>query len=178
MNNFKQLIPGNPGTSFVVCLLYVLHKKYGHIIKKEDQLSLFTTGITKSEQTFFSGVINEIAHYFSCNIVILSDTKHILNLARTEIDSRCIRLEHNALNEKSFDKYLEKYSYIVFSVDMILYRNYHDYYYVCISKKRSLYEVFEPKSAIIELVSKKKVKELISSIPIRLEDSLICFAVE
>lgn len=178
MNFLKQTIPGNPGSCFVVCLLYVLNKKYGHEIKKEHQSDFFVKGIVKSEKTFFSGILNEIAHHFDCKIVIFSNATNILNGAREEIDEKRIKLKHSLLNETIFDRYLERYSYIVFSVDMILYRNYHDYYYVCISKKGNEYEVFEPKSAIIELVSKKKVKELISSIPIRLKDSLICFAVE
>ena len=64
LNNtdFKQLIPGNPGTSFVVALMYGLNKKYDIKLSNDDQLKLFTDGIVSSRKVFFSGVLEEIAN--------------------------------------------------------------------------------------------------------------------
>lgn len=173
--SFKQLIPGNPGTSFVVALLYALKKKYQLDIENEEQLSLFTSGIVHSRKVFFSGVISEIANRYGKEITFLSNSDFILRLARPEVDKKMIRMEKNILTSQDIDALIIKYEYIVFSVDMYAFKGYHDYHFVCISKKEDIYEVFEPKSGKVYEKNADQIASLLSSVTIGLKDILMCF---
>src|SRR5262245_54823716 len=62
--HFRQLIVGNPGTSYITCLLFALHHKYSVPIKNSDQSTLFCNGMTRGRKTFFSGVLEEIARRY------------------------------------------------------------------------------------------------------------------
>jgi hypothetical protein len=169
-----QLIPGNPGTSFVTCLLFVLQQKYGEKIKNEDQLSLFANGIVYSRKVFFSGIINHLSLQFKRNITFLSNSMYILRLAKSETNKNN-QLLFNTLDKKSIETLLNRYTYIVFSVDMFVFRNYHDYHFVSITKKNNIYEIFEPKSGKVIKMNTNELEELIASVPLGLKDILMCF---
>jgi hypothetical protein len=176
-NKLTQLIPGNPGTSFVVALLYAIQQKYGENVLNDDQLILFTRGIIKSRNVFFSGVINEIALRFNKQIVFLTNSVFVLKLAKPEINKKVVDVVFSKLDKKAFDKLLNIYGYVVFSVDMFEFRKYHDYHFICISRKHDYYEVFEPKSGLVFKKSEKEIEALINSVTIGLKDILMCFVV-
>ena len=173
----KQLIPGNPGTSFVVALLYALKQKYKVEIKNNDQLTLFSKGIVNSRNVFFSGVINEIAAHFNKKITFLSNSAFILKLARPELNKVEIKAEQSILDKAVLDKLIETNGYVVFSVDIYQFKGYHDYHFVCISKESGVYKIFEPKSGDVFEKDKSEIVELISSITLGLKDILMCFVV-
>jgi len=176
-NQLTQLIPGNPGTSFVVALLYVMRQKYGENVSNDDQFTLFTRGIITSRKVFFSGVINEIATHFNKQIIFLSNSAFILKLAKSEINKKFISTAPSKLNKAEFDRLLSAYGYLVFSVDIFEFRKYHDYHFVCISRKHNHYEVFEPKSGLVIEKNEKEIEVLINSIVFGLKDILMAFAI-
>lgn len=113
-SKFRQLIPGNPGTSFVVALLYTIEKKYNQYCSNEDQLFLFTKGIVNSRKVFFSGTINEIALYFKKNVIFFSNSKFILNLAKSEINSKIVSIAFSKLDKEALEQLLKAYKFVVF----------------------------------------------------------------
>lgn len=172
-----QLIPGNPGTSFVVALLYAAHQKYGHQSNNEDQLTLFAQGIIASRNVFFSGICNEIAQATNKKLTILSNSKRLLHLASPEVDPTHITLKHNALDITSVERLLDTYRYVVLSVDLFAFRKYHDYHFVCINRHSNLYEIFEPKQGAVTYKDQKDVEQLIRSASEGLGDISVCFVV-
>ncbi|RJQ24428.1 hypothetical protein C4577_08010 [Candidatus Parcubacteria bacterium] len=176
--NFKQLIPGNPGTSFIVALLYALQQKYKEKITNEDQLSIFSEGIVKSRNVFFSGIINEIAKNYNHKITILSNNTYLLNLADEEINKNQVDIKFSRLQWDESIKLIREYKYLIFSVDIYYFRKYHDYHYVCISKQYNNFQIFEPKSGNVEIINKYQAQKLIQSLTSGLKDVLICFAIQ
>lgn len=176
-SKLTQLIPGNPGTSFVVSLLYVLQQKYGANISNDDQLNFFARGITKSRKVFFSGTINEIASYFNKKITFLTNSAFVLNLARPEINKEDVDAVFSKLDKDALDNLLSIYEYIVFSVDIFEFKKYHDYHFVSIFRNQDQYKVFEPKSGLVFEMNKEEIEVLINSITAGLKDILMCFVI-
>lgn len=174
-NKLKQLIPGNPGTSFVVALLYLVRQKYHIRIENEDQLLIFVRGIVKSRKVFFSGVINEIAHKYKLKSDIFSNSQFIIKQAQDEIDDKYVSLSVNKLDVTSVKELLSKYEYVVLSVDIFQFLSYHDYHFVCLSKESNSYKIFEPKSGQIQIMDVDRTTELILSVRTGLNDILLCF---
>jgi hypothetical protein len=173
--NLKQLIPGNPGTSFVVSLMYAARCKYGIKTNNKDQLSLFTKGIVNSRNVFFSGVLNRIASGFDHKIFAFTNRKLLINLARNELNKELVEIKLNRLGKDEVKKLISKYFLIVFSVDMNYFRPYHDYHFVCIGKKDNKYEVFEPISSKTVLLDENEFQKLIISVSQGLRDVTIAF---
>jgi hypothetical protein len=170
----QQLIPGNPGTSFVTCLLFVLRQKYNKKVNNQDQLSLFTEGIVHSRKVFFSGVITQISILFKKKITFFSNSTYILRLAKSEINNSNPVL-FNSLDNIRIAELLDTYTYIVLSVDMFVFRKYHDYHFVSITKRNDFYEIFEPKSGKIIQMTTEELEQLTTSVTIGLKDILMCF---
>lgn len=177
INKLKQLIPGNPGTSFVVALLYAIQHKYNENVQNEDQLSLFAKGIVNSRNVFFSGIINEISLHFNKEIIFLSNSSFILKLAKPELNTSLTKTKFSKLDKSTIDNLIEDYGYIVFSVDIYQFKQYHDYHFVCMTKENGLYKVYEPKTGKEFEFDEVKIIELINSITTGLKDILMCFVV-
>lgn len=176
MSNFKQLIPGNPGTSFVVALLYIINNKYKTEIYNKDQLSIFTKGIVKSKKVFWSGILNTIASNFNLNISVYSNSNDIIESAKSEINKKCVSLELNPLDPSSIDELLSKFDYLALSVDLYaISRLYHDYHFVSIKKEDNEYEIFDPKSGTSKVIGKRELTKLAKSVPNYLDDILLAF---
>ena len=160
----KQLVPGNPGTSFVVCMLYAISKKYGIKVSNEDQLSIFVDGIVNSRKVFFSGILNTIASKFNLKVHAFINNTFLIRLAKGEVDKKIVKLELNQLDMNEIKRLLDEFEYITFSVDMFVFMGYHDLHFVCISKTRDGYEVFEPKFGRVEKMTERELEVLINSV--------------
>ncbi len=174
MNEFNQLILGNPGTSFVVCLMQVLNKKYGFKFENEDQIKIFMKGIVNSPKVFWSGVINHLALKYRKEIQVYVKS-WFKKFAETEVDSEYVFISQNPLTLGSVDILLDTYTYIIFTVDINFFLPYHDYHFVTISKNESNYSVFEPKSGKTILMPNVKFAKLITSVTTNLKDISIAF---
>lgn len=175
MGSLKQLIPGNPGTSFVVSLMYALKEKYNIEITNDDQLPLFTKGIVSSRNVFFSGVLNVIAEKYGHKISAFSNSQFIINLAKPELDGVTMAL--NDLKLADVDELLKTHKYVVISVDMFEFRKYHDYHFVCISKMGDSYQAYEPKDGVVKKIDRNEAQKLILSVPDGLKDIVIAFCI-
>lgn len=174
---FKQLIPGNPGTSFVVALMYVLDKRYGVKLSNEGQLKLFTDGIVNSRKVFFSGVLEEIAKRFNKSIEATIGDQFVYQWAKEEITSGLIAVKHDYLNAVKVGMLLEKYGATVLSVDVSLFLPYHDYHFVTLEKIGNQYQIFEPKSGNIYDLPASNLEKLINSISEGLNDIPMAFCI-
>lgn len=176
-SKLKQLIPGNPGTSFVVALLYTLNKKFSIPINNNDQLPIFTEGITKSRKVFFSGILNQIASKYQYKISFITNSKSLQKLAKEEIDKKLVKTVYNPLSENEIKKLIKKYEFVTLSVDLYFFKNYHDYHFVTISKGKNSYLIFEPKSGEIKNLKEKEFSELIASVDKGLKDVMAVFCI-
>ncbi len=170
-----QLIPGNPGTSFVVALLFAAQQKYGRPTSNQEQLQLFTQGILASRAVFFSGVCGAIARVTGKTVTVTSNNKSLLRLAATEIDPACVTLKHSVLNMITIRQLLRTQRYLVLSVDLFAFSGYHDYHFVCLAEHGDGYEIFEPKQGVLFYADHPYVAQLVRSVPDCLNDTPICF---
>ena len=175
MNEFTQLILGNPGTSFVVCLMQVLQQKYGYKFDNEDQIKIFMKGIVNSPKVFWSGVINHLALKYRKEIQVFVNQIWFKKFAEIEVDSEYVFISHNPLTLDAINIILDTYQYIVLTVDINFFLPYHDYHFVTISKNKSNYSVFEPKSGKTILMTGAKFTKLITSVTTGLNDISIAF---
>jgi len=166
----RQLIPGNPGTSFVVALLYILQQKYSVLIKNADQVSIYAEGISKSRKVFFSGVLNKIAAKYDKQLVFLTNSESLLKSARSELVSNHVITEYSTLDYSAIRKLLTTHGFVAISIDLFYFRNYHDYHFVAVSKQGNTYIVFEPKEGICHKLSRGEFMKLIRSVYAGLAD--------
>lgn len=171
----KQLVSGNPGTSFVVALLYVLNKKFHVVVKNDDQLLIFKEGMVKSRKVFFSGVLKEIGLKYKRRVSFLTNSKFLLRLAEGEVDKKLVRMEYNQLSLDKVRELVEKYEFVVLSVDLYLFNNYHDYHFVTIFRENDGYRVFEPKNGEIKKLNADEFSRLVASVSEGLKDVMMVF---
>jgi len=175
-NDLVQLIPGNPGTSFVVCLLYALNHKYDLKIPNKDQLSIFTKGIVNSRQVFHSGILNLIAQKYNHRISAFTNNQIVKKLAEEEIIKKWVSFSLMKLNFENIKKLLDKFQYVTLSIDIyFFYPYYHDYHFCCLSKKGKNYRVFEPKRGATRKLSPEELEKMISSVEKDLSDAFLAF---
>jgi len=172
---FKQLIIGNPGTSYVVGLLALLHEKYGYPIENQDQLEIFTTGVVHSHQVFFSGVLNTLAKKYQLRLQVLTDSEIIIDRARGELSSR-VTIAHNPLGWPEILTLLDQQGALVLSVDLFILAGYHDYHFVLLQKiDGETYRLFEPKAGESRSISRSELETLVTSVRTGLQDVLLAF---
>ncbi len=175
-NDLIQLIPGNPGTSFVVCLLYALNHKYSLKIPNKDQLSIFTKGIVNSRQVFHSGVLSLIAQKYKHNISAFTNNQIVKKLAEEEINKKRVSFFLMKLNFENIKRLLNKFQYVTLSVDIyFFYRDYHDYHFCCLGKNGRNYSVFEPKRGVTKKLNTEELEKMISSVEKDLSDAILAF---
>jgi len=175
-NDLIQLIPGNPGTSFVICLLYALNHKYGLKIPNKDQLPIFTRGIVNSHQVFHSGILNLVAQKYKHNISAFTNNQMAKKLAEGEINKKRVSFSLMKLNSENIKKLLDKFQYVTLSVDIyFFYPYYHDYHFCCLGKNGKNYSVFEPKRGITKKLSTGELEQMISSVEKDLSDATLAF---
>ena len=175
-NDLIQLIPGNPGTSFVVCLLYALNHKYDLRIPNKDQLSIFTKGIVNSRQVFHSGILNLIAQKYKHNISAFTNNQIIKKLAEEEINKKRVSFSLMKLNFENIKKLLDRFEYVTLSVDIYFFDPYyHDYHFCCLSKNGKNYSVFEPKRGVTKRLGSEGLKQLVFSVEKDLSDAILAF---
>lgn len=116
--SFSQLIPGNPGTSFVVCLLYTLQGKYGLETSNEDQLKLFMDGIAVSPVIFHCGILSTIATRYNKSIYAYTNNEEVLSLSLREVDSKRVTYEQKNLGFNDIKRLLNEFTFVTLSADI------------------------------------------------------------
>ena len=174
---YKQLIPGNPGTSFVVALMYVLSKKYDIKLSNEDQLKLFTDGIVNSRKNFFGGILVVIAEQFKKEIEIIIGDKFVYQRSIEETANNLITIQNDFIDVDKTERLLEKHKLITLSVDINLFLPYHDYHFVALEKVSDRYQVFEPKGGNVYDLPAIELEKLVSSIREGLNDTPMAFCI-
>ncbi len=178
MEKLTQLIPGNPGTSYVTCLMFALSKKYNIEIANDKQIEIFCNGISVSRKTFFAKTIDLISNEYDKHIYGFTDNMYLLNLAKDESDNLLVSYRTFSLNEVTLNELIERYGYVILSADIFYFNNsYHDYHFCCIGKHKGKYSLFEPKSGTEKEVSNQEIKRLIQSISKNLSDAVLAFCI-
>lgn len=173
---FRQLISGNPGTSFIVCLLYILKKKHQAKVANKEQLSVFVNGIVHCRRVFFSGILNTFAKKYKRKITAYTNEPLVIALADSELDKKNVDFRFNKLNLKNILKLLTKFEYIVLSVDLhFFYKEYHDFHFCCINKQKREFVVFEPKYSNFFILDATELEELLHTTEKDLSDCLCVF---
>jgi hypothetical protein len=172
---FKQLIIGNPGTSYVVALLALLHQKYGYDIQNQAQMEIFTAGVVNSRQVFFSGVLNALAAKYQIRVQVLTDSEVLLVRAVGELSSQ-IKIALNPLGLSEILSLLDRQGALVLAVDLFSLAGYHDYHFVLLQKSNATtYRLFEPKSGESKNISRTELESLATSVRAGLKDVSLAF---
>lgn len=171
---YYQLVRGNPGTSYLACLMCMYDDI--HRFSEMDQLEIFCSGVRKPSRTFWTGAVSDFCRLYDLSLIAITDSKSYFNIIRRETDSLksiC------ALFTPDVWRYLESrlgIRGIVISVDLYeINHQYHDFHFVWLRKLSDKYSIFDPLSGKILVVSKKRAKQICQSTVNNLNDVTIAF---
>jgi hypothetical protein len=173
----SQLIPGNPGTSYIACLIFTLNTKYAANISNDEQLKIFCDGMNQSRKTFFAKTLNIISKEFKHDIKAYVSNNVLLRLAKEEAEDNTTTYEPLLISRENILKLIAQYQYITISTDIYYFNNhsYHDYHFCCFFMDDNVLRVFEPSSGSVRTITRKDLDEIIDSVTKELKDSTLVF---
>lgn len=175
-HELRQLVLGNPGTSYIVCLLHILEEQFGLKTNNDEQYEIFSAGLRSSRRTFFSGAASVIAKRYRRRIIIYTNSSAIVARAKKEVTNRWIQVAWQQLAPAGLLRLLEKHRALVVSVDFHRFSLYHDYHFVTLEREPPGLRLFEPKRGCHVTLSKKTVP-LLKSVTTGLHDAVIAMAI-
>lgn len=169
-----QLVRGNPGTSYLTCLMQLS----GLSFQQEDQYTIFANGIRYKVDTFWAGVLSEFTLMTGCAVKVFVDSSHYTRIAAQDVAALQgqIFVEFQSDTWRRINSLSSKGCAV--SVDLwCLGYGYHDYHFVVVKAVASCFSVYDPLSGVTRIISRRELGVLCISVKNNLGDVTIIMSV-
>ncbi len=178
-SELQQTIPGNPGSSFIVALMFIIRNRFNLPVPNALQDEIFTKGIVRSPAVFFTGALHEFSRIFKVSLHVISDNKVLLQRGIASCTSNQISFAYSRLDERKIETLLDQYGFIVLSIDLsVVHMGYSDYHFVCLYKQNQTTYLFDPKYSKTMIIDDDSLEDMVFSIKRSLNDARICFLIK
>lgn len=174
----RQLVSGNPGTSYIACLLFAIEKAHSITIAENDQLDIFCKSVQTNNSIFFTSALSLIANVYNTSISVYCSSLQFAKRAAKESLSTRVQYQNIALTDDVLLKLLRA-GPIVMSVDLHCFGyGYHDYHFCYVFGEHDGIYVFEPKSGTVFPATTHQVVSYFRSTKTGLADIALVFTIQ